>query len=138
MQLDHICLAVRKIDRASVVLTTLLGYSAKTEKVENSRQQVVVQFFSKAGELDIKLIEPSHRQSPLVDFLKRGEGLHHLGYKVDDVTESLADLKEQGVRVTAEPQPGEAFDESLIAFAFLGSGLNIELIDTDKRRSLID
>ncbi len=138
MQLDHICLAVRKIDRASVVLTTLLGYSAKTEKVENSRQQVVVQFFSKAGELDIKLIEPSDRESPLVDFLKRGEGLHHLGYKVDDVTGSLADLKEKGVRVTAEPQPGEAFDESLIAFAFLGSGLNIELIDTDKRRSLID
>ena len=138
MQLDHICLAVRKIDRASVMLTTLLGYSAKTEKVENSRQQVVVQFFSKAGELDIKLIEPSDRESPLVDFLKRGEGLHHLGYKVDDVTESLAGLKEQGVRVTAEPQPGEAFDESLIAFAFLGSGLNIELIDTDKRRSLID
>ncbi len=138
MQLDHICLAVRKIDRTSVVLTILLGYSAKTEKVENSRQQVVVQFFSKAGELDIKLIEPSDRESPLVDFLKRGEGLHHLGYKVDDVTGSLADLKEKGVRVTAEPQPGEAFDESLIAFAFLGSGLNIELIDTDKRRSLID
>ena len=52
MQLDHICLAVRKIDRARVVLTTLLGYTAKTEKVENSRQQVVVQFFSKAGELE--------------------------------------------------------------------------------------
>lgn len=137
MELDHICHAVRKIDVAGAVLTKYLGYKAKTEKVENTRQQVV-QFFSKPGELDIKLIEPSSRDSPLVAFLKKGEGLHHLGYKVDDVSKSLAELKEQGVRITADPQPGEAFDEELIAFAYLGSGLSIELIDTDKRRNLID
>ncbi len=137
MQLDHICLAVRKIDKARSVLTTLLGYTPKTEKVENSRQQVVVQFFSKPGGLDIKLIEPSSLASPLVSFLKKGEGLHHLGFKVDDVTHSLDVLAGQGVRVTAAPQPGEAFDEALIAFAYLGSGLNVELIDTDERRNLI-
>ncbi len=137
MELDHICHAVRKIDAASSVLTRFLGYQPKTEKVENTRQQVVVQFFSKPGALDIKLIEPSNRDSPLVAFLKKGEGLHHLGYKVDDVSESLETLKAQGARITAEPQPGEAFDEELIAFAYLGSGLSVELIDTDKRRNLI-
>ena len=137
MELDHICLAVRKIDAARAVLTKFLGYTPKTEKVENTRQQVVVQFFSKAGTPDIKLIEPSNRESPLISFLKKGEGLHHLGFKVEDVTTSLGQMKEEGVRVTTAPQPGEAFDDELIAFAYLGSGLSVELIDTDKRRNLI-
>ncbi len=139
MKLDHICLAVRRIDSAAKVLTTLLGYRPRTDKVENTRQQVVVQFFSREGELDIKVIEPSNRDSPLVDFLKRkGEGLHHLGYRVENVEEGLAGLEEKGARVTARPEPGEAFDDHLIAFAYLGAGLNIELIDTDERRATLD
>jgi len=137
MKLDHICLAVRKIDAAGIALTKYLGYAAKTEKVENTRQQVIVQFFSKPEELDIKLIEPSNSRSPLVSFLKKGEGLHHLGYRVNDVVGSLEQLKTLGVRVTTPPQAGEAFDEELIAFAYIGSGLNVELIDTDKRRNFI-
>jgi hypothetical protein len=40
--------------------------------------------------------------------------------------------------VLAHPAPGEAFDEHLIAFCYLGLGLNVELIDTDARRSVID
>lgn len=139
MDLDHICLAVRKIDSARKVLETMLGYQAKTEKVENTRQQVVVQFFHKPGSLDLKLIEPSSLASPLVNFLKsKGEGLHHLGFRVGDVSGSLEELAEKGVRVTTAPEPGEAFDEELIAFCYLGSGLNIELIDTDKRRNPVE
>ena len=50
------------------------------------------------------------------------------------MTSACADLAGQGVRVTAQPAPGEAFDENLIAFLYLGMGLSIELIDTDARR----
>lgn len=134
MKLDHICLAVRNIDSAAKSLISRLGYSAKTEKVTNTRQQVIVQFFELPGSLDIKLIQPSGPQSPLIQSLKGGEGLHHLGFKVEDVVTSCAELASTGARITAQPAPGEAFDDEPIAFAFVGAGLNIELIDTDKRR----
>jgi methylmalonyl-CoA/ethylmalonyl-CoA epimerase len=134
-QLDHVCLAVRKIAPARAMLEKTLGYSARTEVVTNTRQQVNVQFMRKAGSIDIKLIEPSSMTSPLVDFIKeRGGGLHHLAFKTGNVAEGVQDLQAHGARILTPPQPGEAFDEADIAFAFLGAGLNVELIDTDLRR----
>lgn len=136
--LDHVCLAVRKIAPARAVLERTLGYTARTEPVLNTRQQVVVQFMQKAGSLDIKLIEPAGLDSPLVDFIKRsGGGLHHLAFKTETVADGVADLASKGAKTVTAPQPGEAFDEHQIAFTFLGAGLNVELIDTDARRNVI-
>jgi len=137
-QLDHICLAVRKIAPARALLERMLGYSARTEPVENTRQQVIVQFMSKPGSIDIKLIEPSSMESPLVEFIKRnGGGLHHLALRTDSVADAVANLEGKGAKIVAAPQPGEAFDNSLIAFGFLGAGLNVELIHTDARRAIV-
>jgi methylmalonyl-CoA/ethylmalonyl-CoA epimerase len=137
-QLDHICLAVRKIAPARAMLEKCFGYTPRTEPVENTRQQVIVQFMSKPGSIDIKLIEPSSLQSPLVDFVKRsGGGLHHLAFKTESVEHGVANLQSKGARTLAAPQPGEAFDEGLIAFMFMGAGLNAEIIDTDLRRGEI-
>lgn len=134
-QLDHVCLAVRKIAMARATLEKTLGYTARTEVVTNTRQQVNVQFMHKPGSIDIKLIEPSSLESPLVEFIKtRGGGLHHLAFKTDSVHEGVQDLQAKGAQILTPPQPGEAFDEADIAFAFLGAGLNVELIDTDRRR----
>ena len=134
-RLDHVCLAVRKLAPARAMLEKMLGYRARTEPVENTRQQVVVQFMSKPGSIDIKLIEPASMESPLVEFLKRsGGGLHHLAFRTGSVTDAVADLAAKGARIVAPPEPGEAFDDAAIAFAFLGQGLNAELIDTDRRR----
>ena len=135
-KLDHVCLAVRKLAPARAMLEKMLGYHARTEPVENTRQQVVVQFMSKVGSIDIKLIEPSSFDAPLTEFLKRsGGGLHHLAFRTASVAAGVADLTAKGARIVAPPQPGEAFDDAAIAFAFLGQGLNAELIDTDLRRS---
>jgi methylmalonyl-CoA/ethylmalonyl-CoA epimerase len=135
-RLDHVCLAVRQLGPARAMLERMFGYQARTEPVENTRQQVVVQFMSKPGSIDIKLIEPASPASPLVEFLKKsGGGLHHLAFRTGSVKEGVADLTAKGARIIAQPQPGEAFDEADIAFAFTGVGLNVELIDTDKRRA---
>jgi methylmalonyl-CoA/ethylmalonyl-CoA epimerase len=135
-QLDHICLAVRKLAPARDLLKKMLGYEPRTEPVENTRQQVIVQFMRKPGSIDIKLIEPSSLQSPLVEFIKRsGGGLHHIAMKTESVTAAVDDLESKGAKIVTQPQPGEAFDDAQIAFAFLGAGLNVELIDTDARRA---
>jgi methylmalonyl-CoA/ethylmalonyl-CoA epimerase len=133
-RLDHVCLAVRQIAPARAMLEKMLGYRARTEPVLNTRQQVVVQFMTKAGSIDIKLIEPANLESPLVEFLKRGGGgLHHLAFRTDSVGEAVTELAAKGAKIVAHPQPGEAFANADIAFAFLGCGLNAELIDTDER-----
>jgi catechol 2,3-dioxygenase-like lactoylglutathione lyase family enzyme len=137
MHLDHVCIAVRSIDAASPRLCQVLGYRPKTRTVQNTRQKVNVQFLGRDGSLDLKLIEPSGEASPLWQFLRRGEGLHHLCFMTDDTTDALGRLQALGLRVLAAPQPGEAFDDALIAFGYAGFGLNVELIDTDSRRDLL-
>lgn len=137
MTLDHIGIAVRRVDEAADRFCTVLGYRRKTETVTNTRQQVNVLFLSKEGSLDLKLIEPSDESSPLWGFVKKGGGLHHLCFKVPDVTSSCEELRELRVRVVAPPAPGEAFDDHSIAFGYLGFGTAIELIDTDARRALL-
>lgn len=137
-QLDHVCLAVRSLASARAMLERTLGYRPRTEPVENTKQQVVVQFMSKPGSIDIKLIEPSSFTSPLVEFIKRsGGGLHHLAFRTESVEAAADDLRRKGGKIVAGPEPGEAFAGASIAFAFLGSGLNAEIIDTDARAALI-
>jgi methylmalonyl-CoA/ethylmalonyl-CoA epimerase len=60
-----------------------------------------------------------------------------LCFRAEDGQTAIHALCDEGARVIAKPQPGEAFDDSLIAFLYLGFGLNIEIIDTDKRSAEI-
>ena len=138
MVIDHIAIAVRSVEAAAARLERLTGYQRRTTVVTNTRQKVNVLFISKPGSMDIKLIEPSGDDSPLCTFLKRGGGLHHVAFKVPDVTAACADMSAAGVRILAQPEPGEAFDDHLIAFCYLGLGLNVELIDTDARRAVLE
>ncbi|HWR97752.1 MAG TPA: VOC family protein [Candidatus Methanoperedens sp.] len=138
MHIDHVCIAVRSIDNAATKLCQLLGYLPKTRKVANSRHKVNVQFLGREGSLDIKLIEPCGEDSPLWQFLRKGEGLHHLCFMTSDTATALADLQSRGLRVLTAPTPGEAFNGGLIAFGYAGFGLNIELIDTTERRDRVD
>lgn len=137
MNLDHVAIAVRDIDAAAERICALLGYSRATQRVTNTRQQVNVMFLSKPGSLDLKLIEPSTSESPLWAFVRKGGGLHHLCFKAADVAAACDQLTSQGVRPLTAPEPGEAFDDGLIAFLYMGLGLNIEVIDTDRRRNRI-
>lgn len=138
MHLDHFAIAVRSIDAALSKLAPLLGYQQSTMPVTNTRQKVNVVFLSRAGSPDLKLIEPASEDSPLWSSLRaKGEGLHHLCFRANDTASGLAELSGRGLRVLAEPEPGEAFADHLIAFGYAGFGLNIEVIDTDERRSPI-
>ena len=98
MQIDHICLAVKSIDKAVEKINKILGFKVKTKKVLNTKQNVNVVFMSKPGSIDIKLIEPGDNSSPLVNFLKRGEGLHHIGFKTNNVEDATNDIKEKAKR----------------------------------------
>ena len=124
MHLDHVAIAVRSIDSAAARLGPLLGYAPRTDRVSNTRELVNVVFLARPGSIDLKLIEPSSEDSPLWGWLRRqGEGLHHVCFRADDTTEMLQELAGRGLRVLADPAPGEAFDDHLIAFGYAGFGL---------------
>ena len=134
LQIDHIAIAVRSIEAAAGRLCELLGYRRATAPVTNTRQRVNVMFLSRDGSLDLKLIEPADDGSPLVEFVRKGGGLHHVCFKAPDVDRAVQDLSQRGARIITPPAPGEAFDDHMIAFLYLGLGLNVEIIDTDSRR----
>jgi len=133
--LDHVCIAVRRLSTARTALVRMFGYVPRTEPVENTRQQVRVQFLRKQGSIDIKLIEPSTPDSPLASFLSQsGGGLHHIAFRTDATPEAIESLRALGAHIVTPPEPGEAFNDHLIAFAVVASGLRVEIIDTDTRR----
>jgi len=133
MVVDHIGIAVRSIDDAARHWQRVFGYEPVTEVVTNTRQKVRVIFLHKERSIDIKLIEPSDETSPIYAFVKRGGGLHHLCFRCGSLDKELARLVALGLRTLCPPEPGEAFGNERIAFIYAEHGLNVELIETDKR-----
>lgn len=128
LPLDHVAIAVPSIASATPIYELLTGGAASPpERVET--QGVTVSFIG-TGTGRIELIEPTSPESPVARFLdRRGPGLHHLAYRVDDLGATLALLKERGLRLIDEvPRPGA--HQRLVAFIHPEStgGVLIELV----------
>ena len=68
--------------------------------------KVKVVFMSKDDSLTVKLLEPTDATSPVFDLSRRGDGLHHLSFRCDDINAELVRFKELNLRILAAPQPG--------------------------------
>jgi methylmalonyl-CoA/ethylmalonyl-CoA epimerase len=104
--ISHIGIAVRSLDEQIPYYRDALGMPFHgTETVED--QGVNVAFFQ-AGTTRIELLEPITEDSPVAKFIeKKGEGIHHIAYGVDDCKASLKAMEERGVRlIDTEPRTG--------------------------------
>ena len=133
MTIDHLGIVVKSIEDGISHWENVFGYRQMTEVVINTRQKVKVVFMSKEQSLTVKLIEPVDETSPAYRLAQRGGGLHHITFKCENIDRELDRLVQRGLRVLNKPEPGEAFENENIAFVFGKQGLNIELIDTDKK-----
>lgn len=86
----------------------------------------------------IKLIEPCGDNKSVSDFVHKGGGFHHICFKCTKIEEQMKELKKRGMITLVPPQPGEAFENENIAFMLTKFGINIELIDTDKKAKRIN
>ena len=105
-KIDHIGIAVKSVDEASVFYRDILGLElVGTENVPS--QKVKVAMF-RAGESRIELLEPTSPDSPIAVFLeKKGQGIHHIAYGVADVNGAVTELIEKEVKmIDKEPRPG--------------------------------
>jgi len=113
-QIDHIGIAVRQLDEhipfyRDVLQLTGLG----TEIVAD--QKVRVAMF-RVGEVKIELLEPTSAESPIAKFIeKKGEGIHHIAYRTDDVKQEIAQIEARELRLI-DQTPRAGAHGSLIAF----------------------
>ncbi len=100
-ELHHVAIAVPSIAEARGLYVDLLGLDAsEPEHVADQKVNVLVCF---VGGQRIELVEPSAPDSPVSAFIeKRGGGLHHLAWRVDDLELALSTLKAAGVRLIDE------------------------------------
>ena len=113
-RIDHIGVAVESLDEALPFYRDVLGLSfLGTEEVASQKVRVAM---LAVGESRIELLEPTSDDSPIAGFLaKRGQGIHHIAYAVDDASAAVEELKEKGVRMIDE-SPREGAGEARIAF----------------------
>ena len=95
--IEHIGIAVKNIEEARKYYENVLGLECyATEEVAD--QKVKTAFF-KVGQTKIELLEATDEASPVAKFIeKKGEGIHHLAFAVDDTNQALKDVDEKGIK----------------------------------------
>ncbi len=133
VEIDHVAIAVKDLDAAIEWYALALGAEvAHRERVEHDGVEEVL---VKVAESYVQLVSPTREDSPVAKFLAtRGEGLHHIAYRVADCAEALEAVKRAGVRVIDEaPRPGSR--GTMIAFLHPKSsfGTLVELVQEGAR-----
>ncbi len=113
-KINHIAVAVKDVEASSRLFSEVLGFSGGGIEVFDNFE-VKVAFFA-IGDVKIELVEPLNPDGGVAKFLaKRGEGIHHIAFEVDDVAAALDHYKSKGVRLINErPEPGA--NDTLVAF----------------------
>lgn len=128
MKIDHLGIATKEINEALKFWQDALGLeNLHAEEVAEQKVRVAM---LPIGETRIELLEPTSEDSPISKFLeKRGGGIHHIAVEVENIEESLAKLKSQGVRLIDEA-PKIGAGGCLIAFVHPSStnGVLLELV----------
>ena len=101
MKINHIALAVPDLEAGEAFWQAVMGLP-KTKSYREEGQGVDVTFFA-AGETSVELISPLDDESGVAKYLaKRGPGMHHLCFEVDDIEATLAELSAKGVQLIDE------------------------------------
>jgi methylmalonyl-CoA epimerase len=129
MKIDHIGIAVKSIAAALKVYEQAVGLKlAGYDEVDDQGVRVAM---LDIGESRIELLEPTRPESPVEKFMnKRGEGIHHIAVRVDNIDEALDRLKTAGIRLIDE-KPKRGAHNTRIAFIHPAStyGVLMELVE---------
>lgn len=132
LKVDHIGIAVKSIDETKKLYQDLLGLvHAGNETVQE--QKVTTAFFP-VGDTEVELLESTSPDGPIAKYLeKRGEGVQHIAFRVDNIEEALAELKAKGIQLIDE-KPRKGAGGAQIAFLHPKStyGVLVELCQRDE------
>lgn len=114
LRIEHLGIAVNDMENANKLFSALLGVpNYKTETVES--EKVSTSFF-KVGESKVELLKATDPESPIAKFIaKKGEGIHHVAFEVDDIHSMMTELRSQGFQLLSD-EPKKGADNKLICF----------------------
>lgn len=114
MHIDHIGIAVEDLKKATETYSKILNAKpTKTEVVESEKVETV---FFETGESKVELLGPTAPDSVIAKYVqKKGEGLHHVAFEVDDIHAEMDRLRGEGFTILNE-QPKDGADNKLVAF----------------------
>ena len=131
-KVDHIGVAVSNLEEALKIYTDVLGLTLHgTEVVEEQKVRVA---FMPVGDTEIELLESTDPEGPIAKFIeKRGEGIQHIAFRVDDIEEALEQMRQKGVRLIDE-KPRYGAGGARIAFLHPKStgGVLVELCEREQ------
>jgi len=128
---DHIGIAVKSIEDALKFWEATLGI--KCEGIEEVKEQKVKTAFLPIKDTEVELLEATGEDSPVAKFIeKKGEGIHHIAIRVENLEEALEELKQKGVRLIDE-KPRYGAGGARIAFVHpkATGGILLELSERD-------
>jgi methylmalonyl-CoA/ethylmalonyl-CoA epimerase len=127
-EIDHVAIAVRDLEAAIAYYHDT--YGCDVEHREVVERDGVEEALLKVADSYIQLLTPTRDDSPVAKYLEnKGEGLHHIGYRVADVAAALASVKQQGHRVIDEaPRPGSRGTTVAFVHPKTAFGTLIELV----------
>ena len=126
-KIEHIGIAVKDLKESNVLFAKLLG--KPHYKIETVQSENVNTSFFKVGNNKIELLEATNEESAIAKFIeKKGEGIHHIAFDVDDIYSEITRLEENGF-VVLNKEPKKGADNKLVAFLHPKSvnGVLIEL-----------
>ena len=133
-KIEHIGIAVKSLEVSNIVFEKLFGAPAyKFEEVES--EGVNTSFFMN-GPNKIELLEAANPESPIAKFIeKKGEGIHHIAFDVEDIVSEISRLKAEGF-IVLNDIPKKGADNKLVAFLHPKStnGVLIELCQEIKNQ----
>ncbi len=131
-KIEHIGIAVKNLDDAIKFYEEILGL--KCYKIEKVDEQKVKTAFFKVGDIKIELLESTDSEGPVGKFIeKRGEGLHHIAFGVNNLKSSLKELSYKNIKLI-DNEPKKGTDNLEIAFIHpkAANGVLTELCETKK------
>jgi methylmalonyl-CoA/ethylmalonyl-CoA epimerase len=118
IRFHHVGVVVQDIAEHVSHLSETYGWAHMSEIYTDPVQKVRVAFVNIGNQAQIELIEPLGEDSPVQNALRKGGGLHHVCYEVDDIEAAVKRTWENGAVVIREPVPAVAFHGRRIAFVF--------------------
>jgi methylmalonyl-CoA/ethylmalonyl-CoA epimerase len=130
MKIEHIGIAVKDLTSSNALFAAL--FDQPHYKIESVEREGVNTSFFQCGESKVELLEATREDSPIAKFIaKRGEGIHHIAFEVENIEAEIARLKATGFDFISE-QPKQGADNKRICFLHPKStnGVLIELCQT--------
>ena len=129
LPIDHIGIAVNDLELASAPYRAL-GFEVVGQDEFIESQQVMVRAFQAGGSL-LELLAPTSKESPIAGFLeKRGQGMHHVAFRVENLEAEIAGLEQTGAAFISNlPRAGRAGTRVVFLKPSWGQGVLIELVE---------